>query len=91
MSGGVLGGGLLGLGVEPEPLTCSRAACTERASWSIAWRNPRIHDESRRKIWLACDEHVEYLRGFLDSRSFPLEVGPVDGAVPTDPGTESPA
>jgi hypothetical protein len=26
------------------------------------------------KTWLACDEHVEYLRDFLASRSFPVRV-----------------
>jgi hypothetical protein len=40
----------------------------------IAWRNPALHDASRRKVWLACDEHLEYLEGFLATRAFPLEV-----------------
>ena len=62
------------LGGEPEVLTCSRAGCRQGASWRIDWRNPRIHSEDRRKTWLACDEHVEFLRGFLSSRDFPLEV-----------------
>ncbi|SJM60622.1 hypothetical protein CZ774_10060 [Frigoribacterium sp. JB110] len=46
------------------------------------WRNPKIHSADRRKVWLACDEHVTYLREFLASRSFPLEVveGVTDGA-----------
>jgi hypothetical protein len=61
------GGGLAGP-------TCSRAGCAEPATWSIAWRNPRIHTADRRKIWLACDEHVAYLREFLAARDFPLEV-----------------
>jgi hypothetical protein len=25
-------------------------------------------------VWLACDEHLEFLREFLDARSFPLRV-----------------
>ncbi|MGR0317783.1 hypothetical protein [Agromyces sp. ZXT2-3] len=38
------------------------------------WRNPKIHSEDRVKTWLACDEHVDYLRDFLASRSFPVRV-----------------
>jgi hypothetical protein len=53
--------------------------------WRIDWRNPRIHDEDRRKTWLACDEHVEFLRGFLASRDFPLSVDPLD-ARSAEPG-----
>jgi hypothetical protein len=55
---------------------CSRAECREPATWRIDWRNPRIHTGDRFKTWLACDEHVEYLRGFLASRSFPVSVAP---------------
>jgi hypothetical protein len=53
---------------------CSRAGCVAGASWQILWRNPRIHTADRRKTWLACDEHVGYLRDFLAARDFPLEV-----------------
>ena len=55
---------------------CSRAGCREQATWRIDWRNPRIHTGDRFKTWLACDEHVEFLRGFLESRSFPVSVAP---------------
>jgi hypothetical protein len=65
---------VIGLGGEPEPLTCSRAGCRERASWRIEWRNPRIHTADRVKVWLACDEHVDFLREFLAAREFPLSV-----------------
>jgi len=54
--------------------TCSRAGCRAPARWRIDWRNPRIHGPERRKTWVACDEHVEYLRSFLAARDFPLEV-----------------
>jgi hypothetical protein len=54
--------------------TCSRAGCRNRAAWRIDWRNPRLHDASRRKTWLACAEHREYLVDFLAARDFPLEV-----------------
>jgi hypothetical protein len=54
--------------------TCSRAGCRDAAAWRIDWRNPKIHSEDRRKTWVACDEHVGYLREFLAARSFPLDV-----------------
>jgi hypothetical protein len=69
---------VIGLGSGPQPTQCSRAGCTAEASWRVEWRNPRIHPEDRRKVWLACDEHVEYLQGFLASRSFPVEVLPLE-------------
>jgi hypothetical protein len=65
------------LGGAPTTATCSRAGCRQDATWRIDWRNPRIHSEDRRKTWLACDEHVEFLRGFLASRDFPLAVQPL--------------
>jgi hypothetical protein len=65
---------MIGLGLEPAGSECSRAGCREASAWRIEWRNPKIHDESRRKIWLACDEHVEFLREFLAARDFPLQV-----------------
>ena len=64
------------LGGAPAHGVCSRAECRERATWRIDWRNPRIHTGDRGKTWLACDEHVEYLRGFLEARSFPVAVAP---------------
>jgi hypothetical protein len=70
---------MLGLG-EPARLTCSRAGCAQTASWRIEWRNPRIHTEDRVKVWLACAEHVDFLREFLAARDFPLQVVPADDA-----------
>jgi hypothetical protein len=67
---------VIGLGAQPGEHECSRAGCREAAAWSIQWRNPRIHAEDRRKVWLACDEHVDYLCAFLDARDFPLNVVP---------------
>lgn len=52
---------------------CSRAGCRSLASWNIKWRNPRIHSEDRVKIWLACDEHREFLYEYLSSRGFPVD------------------
>ena len=55
---------------------CSRAGCRDDASWQVRWRNPRIHSADRRKIWLACPAHVDYLRDYLAARDFPVEVVP---------------
>ncbi len=55
-------------------IQCSRAGCRLGANWNVNWRNPRIHSEERVKVWSACDEHVEYLRDYLSSRGFPVEV-----------------
>ena len=60
--------------VGPETARCSRAACRADATWNVNWRNPRIHGEDRVKVWLACNEHVEYLRDYLSSRGFPVIV-----------------
>lgn len=62
---------------------CSRAGCREDASWRVDWRNPRIHSPDRRKTWVACDAHVEYLRGFLASRAFPVAVSALTDAERT--------
>jgi len=62
------------IGEEFEGTVCSRAGCRAPAHWVIAWRNPRIHAPDRRKQWTACDEHVDYLRGFLAARDFPVAV-----------------
>lgn len=72
-----------------EP-TCSRAGCTTPAAWNVNWRNPRIHGLERVKTWLACEEHRDYLRVYLEARDFPVVVTPLAGhpdrlpdAVPT--------
>jgi len=83
------------IGMEaPAPLTCSRAGCRETATWRIEWRNPRIHAEDRVKVWLACDEHVEFLRAFLAAREFPVRVVGVDASdaqldAEAEPGDEA--
>lgn len=58
----------------PETERCSRAGCGHTASFNVNWRNPRIHGLDRVKVWLACDEHVDYLREYLMARSFPVIV-----------------
>ena len=62
---------------------CSRASCRRPAAHRLDWRNPRLHDAGRSKTWLACDEHLEYLSGFLTARDFPLAVTPID-SVPVN-------
>ncbi|MFS0867630.1 hypothetical protein AB3M83_09930 [Microbacterium sp. 179-B 1A2 NHS] len=59
---------------------CSRAGCRADAAWQVVWRNPRIHGPERRKIWAACPEHVAFLREYLASRGFPVEVVAFDAA-----------
>ncbi|MGV2480807.1 UNVERIFIED_CONTAM: hypothetical protein IGO34_28865, partial [Salmonella enterica subsp. enterica serovar Weltevreden] len=36
----------------------------------ILWNNPSLHTPERRKVWLACDEHLDHLREFLTLRGF---------------------
>jgi hypothetical protein len=60
--------------VGPAITRCSRAGCVRDASFTVNWRNPRIHGEDRVKVWLACDEHSDYLRDYLASRDFPVVV-----------------
>lgn len=64
-------------GASAQRFECSRAGCRAVAHWAIQWRNPKIHELGRHKTWLACDEHLDYLRDFLSARSFPVDVLPV--------------
>jgi hypothetical protein len=66
-----------------DPLTCSAKGCRAQATWALAWNNPKLHDPDRRKTWLACDAHREYLSAFLAARDFLRETTP----LPTEPGT----
>jgi hypothetical protein len=65
---------------QPAARECSRAGCREQATWRVDWRNPKIHTDGRTKTWLACDEHREFLDGFLTSRGFPVTVRALDDA-----------
>jgi hypothetical protein len=73
------------LGNDPVEPTCSRAACRNAARWNVNWRNPRIHTIDRVKIWLACDDHVDYLRDYLIARDFPVVVTALDQHVEAVP------
>jgi len=65
----------------PATERCSRAGCTQPATSAVHWRNPRIHSEDRVKTWLACDDHVDYLRDYLTTRDFPVAVTAVGVTV----------
>lgn len=69
------------IGGSTDDLRCSRAGCREDAAWNVNWRNPRIHGADRVKVWLACDEHNEFLRDYLATRGFPVIVTPLGTAV----------
>lgn len=49
---------------------CSHKDCRAAAQWALVWNNPKVHTPERRKTWLACEEHREYLVRFLDARGF---------------------
>ncbi len=53
-----------------ERLVCSAKGCGDDATHEVLWNNPKIHTPERRKIWLACDDHEQSLRRFLDARGF---------------------
>ncbi|GAA2666156.1 hypothetical protein ACXZ65_31325 [Streptomyces aculeolatus] len=55
-------------------LICSAKGCRTPAVWVLAWNNPKLHTPERRKTWLACEEHREYLSRFLGVRDFLKEV-----------------
>lgn len=71
---------------EPEPPPdapgedvprCSAKGCRAGASVDLQWRNPKLHDSSRVKHWLACDEHADHLADYLSVRGFLLTRGPL--------------
>lgn len=72
---------MIGTTADAGELICSRAGCRKQATHRIEWRNPKIHSVDRVKVWLGCDEHVEFLRDFLAAREFPLRVVPADAPL----------
>lgn len=73
--------GLPGAPDSDQAPICSRAGCRTTAEWNVNWRNPRIHSADRVKIWLACGEHVDYLRDYLAARDFPVRVTPIGESI----------
>lgn len=65
------------MAAEPTVATCSRKACRATATTQLLWNNPKIHTAERRKIWLACDEHVAWLEDYLQSRALWKETLPL--------------
>ena len=59
----------------PAP-QCSRKGCRNNAAWALRWNNPRVHTPERRKIWLACNDHREWLGDYLATRGFLKDVVP---------------
>lgn len=56
---------------------CSARGCREDANWALRWNNPKLHTPERRKIWLACPDHLQYLTDFLGARDFLKDTVPV--------------
>jgi hypothetical protein len=56
---------------------CSAKGCRAAAAVDLQWRNPRLHDQSRVKHWLACPAHEESLADFLAVRGFLLGRAPL--------------
>ncbi len=63
---------------------CSAKGCRAEASHAVIWRNPTLHVEGRRKVWLACDDHRQSLADFVGLRGFLLEVVGVDDLTDAD-------
>lgn len=60
------------------PAECSRKGCRQAAAWRLEWNNPRIHAPERRKTWLACPEHRDWLADYLRSRGLLKDVLSLD-------------
>ncbi|MBN9607020.1 MAG: hypothetical protein J0G30_10455 [Actinomycetales bacterium] len=65
---------------------CSAAGCRADADWRVNWRNPRLHDADRVKVWMACDAHRTTLGDYLATRGFPVLVSGRDEPVERVPG-----
>jgi hypothetical protein len=60
----------------PGAAICSAKGCRAAATVDLTWRNPGIHQGTRVKHWLACDDHADHLADFLDRRNFLLQRNP---------------
>ncbi|HAY42050.1 MAG TPA: acetone carboxylase [Micrococcaceae bacterium] len=75
-------GSLAGASSAPTEVQCSRKGCRAPAAFQILWNNPKIHTPDRRKIWLACTEHREWLETYLQERLLYKETLPMgEGAT----------
>lgn len=67
-----------GSSAAPE-IQCSRKGCRNAADYQLLWNNPKIHTPERRKIWLACQEHRDWLETYLKERLLYKETLPMAG------------
>lgn len=58
------------------PALCSRKGCRADAQWQLLWNNPRIHTPDRRKVWLSCGDHRDWLEDYLQTRGLWKETVP---------------
>lgn len=65
-----------------ERVICSAKGCSHDATTALRWNNPRLHPPDRRKTWVACPDHVDYLTQYLATRSLLREVEPLPLADP---------
>lgn len=63
-----------------ETPRCSAKGCRAAASVELRWRNPRLHDATRVKHWLACAEHADHLADYLAVRGFLIAREPLPGS-----------
>jgi hypothetical protein len=56
---------------------CSARGCRELAAYDLSWRNPGLHEASRVKHWVACEQHRDTLADFLRRRGFLLGIDPL--------------
>jgi hypothetical protein len=79
-----------GASAEPAgPAKCSRKGCRNDAIIQLLWNNPKIHTPERRKIWLACAEHADWLENYLSERLLfkqRLPLATQTGQSPAQPG-----
>lgn len=68
---------------------CSRKGCRAPATTQLLWNNPKIHTPERRKIWLGCDEHADWLENYLTERLLFKQRLPL-GTVVSDPAPRHP-
>jgi len=62
----------------PAAPTCSRKGCRAPADWRLLWNNPRLHAPERRKTWLACAAHRDWLQDYLVQRGLWKETLPLE-------------
>lgn len=68
----------------PADHICSGKGCRRVAEHAVVWRNPKLHAEGRRKVWLACPDHRQSLADFVAMRGFLIEVIPVASLTDAD-------